>query len=185
MVTNSCLSFAYVYTAYRNLLVNNSNSIFNAANITVGVASQSGLSFLRTFFSLQSRRVFPYLTAIIEVDQGRVQGITWDDACVFCGGGGECQEITYDYNGNRQTQDSSGQPTQGCSFEQEKECNSFLATGDTRCDITLYVVWTGSDANGKAFQSSANRFSQFPAQELQDRITRNLPSVPSFGFRDL
>ena len=48
----------------------------------------------------------------------------------------------------------------------------------------LYVVWTGDDKNGKAFQSSAFRFSAFPEQELENRISDSLPDLPdlSFGF---
>lgn len=152
-------------------------TIWQGNDIALGVASQDKLSFLRTYYNRTEGKVYPFLTAIIDVSSGVVQGITWDDACVFCGGG-QCEEITYNYNGVQQTQSSSGQPTAGC-FYPDSQCNQFVANKDTTCDLTLYVVWTGTDVNGKAFLSSAYRFSAFPAQQIKDRITRNLPTFPS------
>jgi len=158
-------------------LVQNKETAFGEKPITVSAASQNELSFLRVYFN-NTGQVFPYLTAIIDARGGVVKGITWDDACVFCGGGDECQEITYDYNGEAQTRDSSGQPTKGCYYTEE-QCNNFEAAENHVCDLTLYVVWTGGDSDGNGLLSSANRFSAFPAQEIQDRITRNLPSIPN------
>jgi hypothetical protein len=119
-------------------------------------------------------RVYPFLTAIMDVKNGVIQGITWDDACVFCGGT-ECVENTYNYNGIPQNQSSAGQETRSC-FISTEDCNALLSTNSssTVCDITLYTVWTGTDANGIALQSQAYRFSAFPAQELSDRITQLL-----------
>jgi hypothetical protein len=151
----------------------NVRSIYRENNITIGVASQDKLSFLKLYYDYTSEFVYPYLTAIIDVDQGNVLGITWDDACVFCGSG-QCKEITFNYNGIAQSQKSSGQPTKGCLVT-EAECNIYESKGTPLCDVTIYVVWTGTDANGVAFQSSAFRFSQFPAQEIQDRLDQILP----------
>ena len=50
-------------------------------------------------------------------------------------------------------------------------------------DILVYVVWTGDDKNGKAFQSSNFRYSAFPEQNIKDRITDSLPDFPDVpGF---
>lgn len=117
-------------------------------------------------------RIYPYLTAIIDVEDGRVRYITWDDACVFCGNS-ECIEITYNFNGE---QKSSGQPTKGCYVE-ENRCLVEQEDGGTLCDLNLFVVWTGTDRNGVAFQSSAYRFSQFPKQKLGDRF--EVPDLPN------
>ena len=65
------------------------DSIFADKNITLSVSSQNGLSYLRTYYNATTKKVFPFLTAIITVDEGTITGITWDDACVFCGGFGD------------------------------------------------------------------------------------------------
>lgn len=163
---------------------NPNNGAFTGASVTVAVAAQKNISFTRLYAegpddsgkAAVETKIYPHLTAIINVDDGVVTGITWDDACIFCGGL-ECDEITYDYNGVLQDRDSAEQPTGGCGMTLQ-ECNTKLSgTGNEgqACDLTLYVVWTGSDKDGRALLSSANRFSAFPAQELRDRLTRNLP----------
>ena len=110
----------------------------------------------------------------MDVKRGVVQGITWDNACVFCGGT-ECVENTYNFNGEPQNQSSAEQPTRSC-FISTEDCNALLSTNSssTVCDITIYTVWTGTDRNGIALQSQAYRFSAFPPQELSDRITQLL-----------
>jgi hypothetical protein len=160
-------------------------SPFNLAskNITLGVASQDQLSFLRRYYDFDSGLVYPYLTAIIDVKDGEVIGITWDDACVFCGSD-KCEENTLDFNGVEATQKSSGQPTKGCYITQE-DCNTVVAEDSrTDCDLLIYVVWTGTDSDGKTFQSAANRFSNFPSQELQTRLQDNLPKVAQDFIRE-
>jgi hypothetical protein len=144
-------------------------------NITAGVASQDQLSFLRRYYDYDNGRIYPYLTAIIDVKGGEVIGITWDDACVFCGSD-KCEENTVDFNGVEATQKSSGQPTKGC-YITEEDCNVADAKNVTSCDLLVYVVWTGTDSDGKTFQSAANRFSNFPASELQTRQADNLPKA--------
>lgn len=118
------------------------------------------------------------MTAIIDVQKGVVKGITWDDACLFCSKN-RCEEDTYDFNGNMGNQELFKQPTKGC-FIETAECVEYLSEEQPRCDITLYVVWTGDDVDGKALQSSAFRFSAFPAQELQNRVGSYIPDLP-FG----
>lgn len=152
---------------------------FSPPSLAIG----SSLSFQRVFYTpTAGGKVYPYLTAIVDVQKGVVKGITWDDACLFCSKG-KCEENTYDFNGNLGTQKEYGQPTKGCYIEQP-ECTAAAAAAaadDAKpiCDISVYVVWTGDDADGKALQSSAFRFSAFPEQEIQNRITDNLPDIPS------
>jgi len=149
--------------------VTNGNADSNpwkSKNITVAASSQQTVSFLRQYYDVENQLIYPHLTAIFDVSSGRVRGVTWDDACVFCGGG-QCDPITYNYEGVLQSSGEAGQPVGGCPLTTE------TCAGDpTLCDLTLYTVWTGSDSEGHAFQSSASRFSMFPAQNLNDRITR-------------
>jgi hypothetical protein len=166
------------------LISNNTNTIWQSKNITVGAASLQSLSFLKMYYNIQSKRVYPFLTAIVNVNRGVITSITWDDACVFCSPN-ECEQVTYDFNGNLQSPETSGQPTGGCYIPQN-ECKTGTA-GDNKgvnvCDLMLYVVWSGTDASNRAFQSSNSRFSAFPPQNIQDRIQQLLPEIPSLGGR--
>lgn len=159
------------------------------------------LSFLRVYYDPVDSRIFPFLTAIIDVDRGIVKGIAWDNACVFCSPE-RCLENTYNFDGVLAT-GLEGQ-SKGC-FLEKKECDAFqLAKCDTcnaagectgedctdctcnnECDIRIYVVWTGTDIDGNPFQSSSSRFSAFPAQRIQDRIKQSLPELPDLPDIDI
>ena len=71
--------------AYEQLIKSQTSGggIFDG-NITIHAAAQDMLSFLRVYFDPKESRVFPFLTAVIDVSSGIVQGIAWDNACVFC-----------------------------------------------------------------------------------------------------
>jgi hypothetical protein len=163
------------------------DSPFRSKNITAGVASQDELSYLRRFYDIERKLIYPYMTAIIDVSGGTVKGITWDDACVFCDDN-KCEENTVDYNGKEATQSSSGQPTKGCYISQSDCDTKTIEKSGTDCDLLVYVVWTGTDSDGKTFQSAANRFSTFESSRVQDRISDNQPDVPDnngdLGRRD-
>ena len=175
------ICFEILLIAYNDLVSTGKNDNFRGQNsLTVGVGVQKSLSFLRVWAqgekdfpettNVDDLKVYPHLTAIIDVKDGIVRGITWDDACVFCNAFA-CDEITYDFNGVKQDKDSAEQLTEGCG-KKRRDC-----TGGTECDVLLYVVWTGTDVDGKALLSSAYRFSAFPPQELSARLTQHLPDA--------
>jgi hypothetical protein len=170
-------------SAYKDLItsrVSTSGNVWSGKDITVGAASVASVSFLKLYYSAELKRIYPYMMAIIDVKKGVVQGITWDDACVFCGGD-ECDDILYNYNGTKP--ERAGQPRGGCFISQQACDEALVASPDQRsiCDIVLHVVWAGTDKNGLAFQSSANRFSNFNTQKLQDRLADSLASVGGGG----
>lgn len=147
---------------------------FKGQEVAVSVASQDKFSFLSQYYGVSAAGdfdVFPFLTAIIDVKEGKVQGIAWDDACVFCPKD-TCKENIYNYNGEK----SENPPNKSCFFTQE-ECNK-ISKDEPTCDITLYVVWTGTDVDGRAFQSSGYRFSAFPPASLKDRLMNLIPNLP-------
>ena len=112
------------------------------------------------------------MTAIILVENGVVQGITWDDASVFCAKN-EAEDNTYHFNGTLAKKNEVGGPVKGCIRDFD-ECRD----GENRaCDLTLYVVWTGTDAQGNSLSSAAYRFSQFPVQGLSDRLSQFVPDT--------
>jgi hypothetical protein len=168
----SLFSLAYNDLVLRRDATNNAFS--QSPAITVGASSQTALSFLKVYYDSVKKQVFPFLTAIIEVDKGVIQFITWDDGCVFCGAT-ECLENTYNFDGMAQSKSTAKQITRSCVLSIQ-ECNDLLRSNSTTtaCDLTFYVVWSGTDANGIALQSQAYRFSAFPAQKWSDRISQLL-----------
>lgn len=161
------------FAAYSQLV--NDPVVFNRGqNLTIHTAAQDKLSFLRVYYDPAEYRIFPFLTAVVDVENGIVLGVAWDDACVFCSKS-RCMENMYNFDGVSASELGVKSPSKGCYFTQE-ECNKIHAEGGTDCDVTLYVVWTGSDKDGKSFQSSGKRFSAFPPGKLQDRLLNQLPS---------
>lgn len=191
-ISTPCI-LSMIHLAF-NDLVNANRTGLEGKNLTVHTASQDFLSFLRVYYDPEDDRVFPFLTAIVDVDKGRVKGIAWDNSCVFCSPD-RCLENTYDFDGNLRL--DLGSQSKGCYvgkrecdvLHQNKSdsCNEFgqcFEEGcncDSECDIRVFVVWTGTDIDNNVFQSSASRFSAFPAQNIQDRIKQNLPDLPDLS----
>jgi hypothetical protein len=142
---------------------------FNSMATHIFASSQTSLSFLRRYVDNELQRIYPFLTAIIEVDKGIVIGITWDDACGFCNQS-ECQLNTYNFDGSAASAEQAKQPVEGCYLTRE-QCLGFVASGSKICDLKLYVVWTGTDVDGKALLSSDSRFSMFPPNRIQESVT--------------
>lgn len=105
-------------------------------------------------------------------------GIAWDDACVFCADD-RCKENTFHFNG---TVARLNEPTRGC-YLTKAQCDKIHQKGGNDCDLSIYVVWTGTDANGKFLTSSNNRFSAFQPKQIQDFFKDSVTSwIPSFDF---
>mmetsp|Transcript_19614 Transcript_19614/g.41228 ORF Transcript_19614/g.41228 Transcript_19614/m.41228 type:complete len:196 (+) Transcript_19614:51-638(+) len=126
------------------------------------------VSFLRRYYDATTQQVFPYLTAVIDVKDGTVQGIAWDDACIFCKLS-RCLPNTYDFVGNITTREDISQPTDGCYISRD-ECVALHAGGSDECDLKLFVVWTGTGVGGTALFSSDSRFSAFPPNRIQENV---------------
>lgn len=133
---------------------------------------------------MEPNRIYPFLTAIIDVKDGIVRGIAWDDACVFCEKK-ECVPNTYNFDGSLATTEQINQPVNGCYLSRD-ECMGFAATGSNQCDIKLYVAWTGTDVDGKALLSSNSRFSMFPPNRVQENVNNQVNSMIESvtSFRD-
>ena len=141
-------------------------------SITVFFWGLSSVSFQKLYVNITKELVYPQLTAIIDVEMGDVVGISWDDGCIFCGSS-ECDENTFNFQGESSTPiDDAGSCGETVDF-----CRDSLARESGECDLMLYVVWTGTDSNGRAFKSAAYRFSAFPKQELGDNFDISLPQI--------
>eukprot|EP00904_Undaria_pinnatifida_P009121 jgi/Undpi1/5339/HiC_scaffold_2.g00620.m1 len=134
--------------------------------VGVHVESMGKYSFQKGFRLNRQLRTFPIHTAIITVDQGEVTGISWDDGCHFCGSA-NCEKNTYDYNGGTLLPDSG----EDC-FWLDSECNQegTDAKVSALCQLTVYVVWTGTDAKGNYFTSFSKRLSMYADETVSSFI---------------
>jgi len=147
------------------------------SNVTVFASSGQSLSFVRKYYD-EGVGVFPYLTAIVDVQDGVVKGIAWDDASIFCGQD-RSDENTFDFSGQEA---KPKEPTKGC-FLTRDECETLHAAGSSECDLTLYVVWTGTDSKGMYFKSSSRRFSAFSPKQIKDQLKDGIKKlVPDFNW---
>lgn len=134
--------------------------------ITAHVSVQKKVSFLKMYREKTSGRIYPHLTIIVDVNEGVVEGMAWDDGCVFCSSD-RCEQNTYSFNGDMYT---DLPPTKACYLEKD-ECDDIVNKGGTECDLTLHVVWEGTDKNGKVLTSSNKRFSAFEPKQMKDQFT--------------
>lgn len=117
------------------------------------------------------------LTLFLNITQ-IVQGIAWDDACVFCSNN-RCKENTFNFNGSPA---SLSEPTKGCYLTRE-QCDKIHSKNGSDCDLTIHLVWTGTDLAGNYLTSSNNRFSSFQPKQIQDFFKDSVRDlIPSFDF---
>jgi hypothetical protein len=92
--------------------------------------------------------VVPFWTAIIDVRDGNVLSVKWDEGCNGCSGDA-CIDLF------------CGVPTTECGVQK----------GDTDCDLKVYVGWFGTDADGNFLTSSSKSLSNFRSYSLSDAYT--------------
>ena len=161
-------------SAYRDL-VQQRELDYALPNISVFAASGASLSFLRRYYEQNQGLIYPFLTAIVNVKDGVVNGIAFDDSCGFCPPDA-CLENTYGFDGLPATVE----PSRGCSMT-KTTCDEIHGAGGNQCDLQLYVVWTGTDEDGNVLNSADSRFSLFEPRALQDRFLGLLPEMPNWG----
>jgi len=163
-----------VPASYKDLVSQRSNinalgqMLNDNSDIAIHASSQQAVSYQKLYYHNAEEKIYPQLTAIIQVEEGVVREISWDDGCIFCKEL-ECGRNTYGYDGQRA---SINTPTGGCG-KTKSACDEGVDNPNPGCDISFHVVWTGTDANGTPFQSSAYRFSAFPKQDglWEDQIS--------------
>ncbi|CAB1099068.1 unnamed protein product [Ectocarpus sp. CCAP 1310/34] len=136
--------------------------------VGVHVESMGKYSFQKAFRLRQEEKTFPLHTAIISVEEGEVTGISWDDGCHFCGSS-QCEDNTYDYTGQLIGGEGNGQdcywPDSDCLEDGVENQVSAL------CQLTVYVVWTGTDSKGNFFTSFAKRLSMYAGETVEGLIS--------------
>jgi len=116
------------------------------------------------------------MTAIINLNNGAVNAISWDDGCYFCASNGPtCQPNGLSTATMTAIDSSSG--IVSC-FTPQSTCyatstsspspspspgakNSSSSITVNQCDLQLFVTWSGTDAGGLYMTSQNKRFSRF------------------------
>jgi hypothetical protein len=130
-------------------------------------------SSFRKRFCTDNDSYFPILTAVVNVDMGRVTNITWDDGCYFTSSGvpasvQACEPNAYEM-GSPNATSSVAAPQQGQDTAlTAASCSAPQPAGF--CDLTVYIAWTGRDANGNYFGSAGRRMSVFRQYGLQPQF---------------
>lgn len=160
--------------------VTKASVLSSATSMDVGVHVESNneaskIKGFRRDLEHHGNVTFPYYTAIVTVDNGDVTGVEWDDGCLFCSNTADsCTQNTYDYDGTLLTKgDYAGEDC----YVKDSTCvevgtvdpNTQMASTSVSdaCTLSVYVVWAGTDSEGRYMQSSRLRFSQFRGYQLQ------------------
>ena len=154
---------------YNNDVIMQTFGIYPGPNVGVGITVESMgvLSYQRAYrmtFNNSRPVTFPLMMAIINVNKGKVQGIAWDDnECSWCDTS-KCASNTYDFAGNPVA--NSGK----ACFYDDADCNINRFKNGTvaskLCQMTVFVVWTGTDSQGRYFKSAATRFSRLASTQI-------------------
>jgi len=143
----------------------------NYTNPSVHVESLTSLSYVKRYRGIlddtsNTEVTWPYMTAIVNVDMGEITGITWDDGCYFCEDS-SCADNTYDFKGARVT---DGKLADKNCYVRDEACKGEGGKIAENCPLSVYAVWTGTDANGKYLKSAEMRFSQYKSYSVMDFI---------------
>ncbi|KAG6962900.1 hypothetical protein JG688_00008397 [Phytophthora aleatoria] len=154
----------------------------NPSSAFLTVSSLKYRTSYKLYSSASTGRISPYMTAIISVKKGVVQGVSWDEGCYFCtvdmcaynlfskpeettsarlsGQGKTCYTSVDSCTGNS-SNSSDASIDVGDSTTAGSNATSSTTNTTAQCDITIYVGWTGTDKNGDYLGSASLRMSQF------------------------
>lgn len=119
---------------------------------------------------------FTFMTAVITAEKGVIKSIDWDNGCYSCMTCEENSVLEEDGNVSLITNKSPyyrAYQGKNCVVKRE-ECDN-----NTNCDLTIYLVWSGSDIDGRVFQSANLRMSRFQSGSIES-IVNTLPQMYNF-----
>jgi len=88
----------------------------------------------------------PFWTIVIEMTNGLVDRLTWDDSCPLCESSDLCVS------------------EKNCGVA-HSSCGNTVS--DNNCNLQIYVGWFGTDVNGEYMTSSDKRLSRFRSGSLR------------------
>lgn len=88
----------------------------------------------------------PFWTLVVEITDGLVSKLTWDDSCPLCETSDLCVE------------------ERNCGVVHSSCGNS---VDSNNCNLQIYLAWFGTDVDGKYMTSSDKRLSRFRSGSLR------------------
>jgi hypothetical protein len=108
-----------------------------------------------------NKKIVPFWTVIVELDQGQVRKLQWDDGCYGC-------------------DESSCIDSHACG-------EHYLAcTSEKDCDLKIFMGWYGTDVSGNYLTSASKRLSRFRDYALKEAFDSTVKRVRAVkeGIRD-
>ena len=124
-------------------LDNSFNTDYYNKNTTVQI--EASLNASKAINTATEELRVPFFTIIIELNQGEISSITWDDKCVGC---------------------LSDECIDGFCGIPQNYCGT--ADSQTDCDLKIYLGWFGTDKNGNYLTSAGQRLSAFRSWSLNE-----------------
>ncbi|ETV94841.1 hypothetical protein H310_11507 [Aphanomyces invadans] len=135
----------------------------NSSAAYMTISSMASRSVYKQYTTARGK-AYPILTAVVSVKQGEVQGISWDDGCYLCDMA-SCDPNLYSMPTIPLYSTAFGDGS--TCYKDHAECTN--TTG--LCDLSVYVGWTGTDANGNYLSSAGMRISQFQKYSVNSYIS--------------
>jgi len=135
-------------------------------SVSFGVQSYDYTTLNRLYFNNSTQQVFPNpVTVIIDVDDGTVTSTTFDDSCIYCEAD-RCVPNTNTFGGRS----VSGDIYSDSCYLTVSECDELVKSDSTACDLSIFIVWTGFDKNGKLLDSVNSRFAAFSSTTIREQF---------------
>ena len=122
----------------------------------------TGLKYVSSYFT--------YLTAVVNVEKGVVKSISWDDGCLTCLPGSCEQNSVVTKNGTVELISETDPVYKAYRGSNCVESANACDKEGKNCDLTIFLVWEGSDRKGRVFHSANVRLSRFQSGSLESAL---------------
>lgn len=160
---------------YEKVAVNASTPIFVQLSISSKDASGEKVVTANSVPKLYTglkyvNRYFRYLTAVINVEKGVVKSISWDDGCLTCLPAACEQNSVVTKNGKVELISETDPVYKAYRGSNCMETVNSCEKEGTNCDLTIFLVWEGSDKKSRVFHSANVRLSRFQSGSLESAL---------------
>jgi hypothetical protein len=159
---------------YMTLLSGGNRTLLVASSLSASTSSSSQRGALSggSKFYLSGEVVFPVHNVIVSVVGGQVALVSFEEGCALCGGSPLTGRCTLNSPDAAAHQVSCWVPRSECVDLDTS------AGGGSSCDLSVWVSWQGTGADGAPFVSASRRLSRFAiggvlgSKELWRAVTR-------------
>uniref|UniRef100_A0A7S3UNI9 Uncharacterized protein n=1 Tax=Heterosigma akashiwo TaxID=2829 RepID=A0A7S3UNI9_HETAK len=135
--------------------------------IAISIGYMESFSYQKLY--RKDSNTFPLFQIVFVLDEGVVEGVTWDDGCLYCSGS-SCTENTYEYDGSLYT--SADLPGKDCYLADASCVDSATDEVLDFCQLEVYLAWAGTDQDGRNLRSAERRLSAFRGGSVGSYVDR-------------